>query len=321
MHARISVAVPVFRPEPEHLTALLASLDAQNVPPLEVILSEDPADDGRPLVVPERLSSGIPVKHSRNTERLGMVGNWNRSVELAAADAVLMMGQDDVLRPNACETHMAVLLEDPAVSASASLPDFIDDSGAARTPDQRSVGILRLIEPGARYRLPYDVLAVLALLYGNVTGEPCGTCFRTAAWVAVGGYSESFRHSADIDFILRVARECGPVMLSTADPLSARRLHGGNLTLEHVAQQVTAEDRERLFNDHRAALTEPDLLRRAQARLVTHNLFDGLRTRDPRRLAGSGFSARLAPAVTADLWENLGGRPRGRALIEACRVG
>lgn len=319
MHARISVAIPVFRPQPEHLTALLASLDAQTVPPLEVVLSEDPADDGDPLVVPQRLHNGRPIKHSRNSERLGMVGNWNRSVELTQGEAVLMMGQDDVLLPNACETHMDALLETPAASASASLPDFIDDSGRARASDQRSVGVRRLAQPGARYRLPYDVLAVLALLYGNVTGEPCGTCFRRDAWVAVGGYSESFRHSADIEFMLRVARQRGPVLLSTA-ALSARRIHVGNATFEHISERVTAEDRERLFAEHQAALTEPGLLRRAQARLVTHNLFDVLRTRDLRRLPVTGFRPRLTPAVAADLWENLGGRPRGATLMEACRV-
>ena len=318
MRARISVAIPVFRPRPEHLAALLDSLDAQTVPPLEVILSEDPADGCEPLVVPERLPSGSPIRRNRNPERLGMVGNWNRAVELTAGEAVLLMGQDDVLLPNACETHAGVLLEAPSAPASASLPVFIDDSGAPCAPDQRSAGVRRLIEPGARYSLRYDTLAVLALLYGNVTGEPCGTCFRREAWAAVGGYSESFRHSADIEFMLRMARECGAVLLSAA-ALSARRVHGGNVTLEHISQRVTAEDRERLFTDHRAALCEPGLRRRAEARLVTHNLFDALRTRDLRRLQLTKFRPRLAPAVAVDLWENLGGHPRGRALIEACR--
>lgn len=318
MHARISVAIPVFRPRPEHLAALLASLEAQTVPPLEVILSEDP-DDGEPLVLPECLPSGLPIRRSRNPKRLGMVGNWNRAVELTTGEAVVLMGQDDVLLPSACETHVAVLLETPSATASASLPDFIDDRGTPRAPDQRSVGVRRLVEPGARYRLPYDVLAVLALLYGNVTGEPCGTCFRREAWAAAGGYSESFRHSADIEFMLRIAQQCGPVVLS-ATALSARRIHAGNVTLEHISQRVTGEDRERLFVDHRAALTEPDLRRRAEARLVTHNLFDALRTRDPGRLQLSKFRPWLAPAVAVDLWENLGGHPRGKELMEAFRA-
>lgn len=319
MHARISVAVPIFRPRPEHLAALLASLDAQTVPPLEVILSEDPAADGEPLVAPASLPSGPPIKLSRNPQRLGMVGNWDRAVELTAGEAVLLMGQDDVLLPDACEMHMRVLWETPSTSASASLPDSIDDGGRPRTPDQRSIGVRRLVEPGAHYNLPYGVLATLALLYGNVTGEPCGTCFRREAWAAVGGYAESFRHSADLDFMLRMARQCGPILLS-ADALSARRVHAGNVTLEHISQGITAEDRERLFTDHRAALTEPELLNRAEARLVTHNLFDALRNRDLRGLAESGFTPRLAPAVAIDLWENLGGPPRGRKLMEACRA-
>lgn len=319
MHAPISVAIPVFRARPEHIEALLASLDAQTVPPLEVILSEDPAEGVEPLIVPERLPSGAPIRHSRNSERLGMVANWNRAVEMTAGEAVLLMGQDDLLLPHACETHAGVLLEMPSATASASVPDFIDDHGTARAPDQRSVGVRRLVEPGARYRLPYDALAVLALLYGNVTGEPCGTCFRRESWCAVGGYSESYRHSADIDFMLRVARECGVVLLS-ATALSARRLHGGNVTLEHISERLTAEDRQRLFTDHGAVLTQPGLRRRAEARLLTHNLFDALRTRDLRRLPVAQFRPRLTAAVAADLWENLGGPPRGRELMDACRA-
>lgn len=319
MPARISITIPVFRAQPEHLSALLASLDAQTLPPLEVIVSEDPSEAGPPLTVPDRLPSGSPIKHSRNPKRLGMVGNWNRSVELAAGEAVLMMGQDDVLLPSACETHASLLLENPSAVASASLPNFIDDSGAARAPDQRSVGVRRLAQPGARYRLPYDILAMLALLYGNVTGEPCGTCFRREAWVAVGGYSESFPHSADLEFMLRAARQCGPVLLS-ATALSARRIHRGNTTLEHISERVTAADRERLFLEHRAALSKPGLQRRAEARLVTHDLFDAVRARDLRRLPRRATRPWLAPAVVVDIWENLGGIPRGRAMLEACRV-
>jgi GT2 family glycosyltransferase len=320
MRAPISIAIPLFRPVAEHLTALLTSLEAQTVAPLEVILSEDPADADEPLVVGERLSNGTPIKRNRNPERLGMVGNWNRAVELTAGEAVLLMGQDDVLLPNACEVHTGMLLEAPSAPVSASLPDFIDDGGAARSPDQKSTGVRRLVEPGARYLLPYDVLAVLALLYGNVTGEPCGTCFRREAWAAVGGYSEAFRHSADIEFMLRMARTCGPVLLSST-ALSARRLHSRSVTLEHISRRVTAEDRERLFTDHRAALTDPELQRRAEARLLTHNAFDALRTRDLMRLPVADFRPRLTAAVVLDLWENLGGRPRGRELMESCRAG
>jgi GT2 family glycosyltransferase len=320
MQLRISVAIPVFRARREHLDALLASLEAQTVAPLEVVLSEEPDGGGEPLPVPEQLGGGTPIRRSRNNERLGMVGNWNRAVELTAGEAVVLMGQDDVLHASACEDHAAALEANPAAPASASLPDFIDDGGGACPPDQRSVGIRRLVEPGARYRLPYDALATLALLYGNVTGEPCGTCFRREAWAAVGGYSESFRHAADIDFMLRIARQCGDVLLSAA-ALSARRIHAGNVTREHISERVTAEDRERLFTEHGIALTEPGLRRRAEARLFTHNLFDALRTRDPRRLPIAPVRPRLAPAIAADIYENLGGRPIGRELIEAHRAG
>lgn len=319
MHLRVSVAIPIFRARREHLEALLASLEAQTVPPLEVVVSEEPADGGEPLPVPEQLRGGTPIRRSRNSERLGMVGNWNRAVELTRGGAVVLMGQDGVLHLSALEDHAAALEANPSTSASASLPDFIDDGGAARPPDQRSVGIRRLIEPGARYQLPYETLATLALLYGNVTGEPCGTCFRREVWAAVGGYSESFRHSADIDFMLRIARQCGDVLLS-ATALSARRIHGGNVTREHISEHVTARDRERLLTDHGGALTEPGLRRRAEARLFTHNLFDALRNRDPRRLPIATVRPRLAPAIAADLYENLGGRPIGRELIEVHRA-
>ena len=117
-----------------------------------------------------------------------------------------------------------------------------------------------------------------------------------------------------------MARHSGSVGL-TASALSARRIHAGNVTNEHISQGVTAEDREHLLAEHRASLSDPGLQRRAEARLLTHSLFDALRTRDPRRLQFTKFRPTLVPAVAADLWENLGGRPRGKELMEACRAG
>lgn len=303
--ADVSVCVPLYRPRPDHLRALVESVKAQSTPALEIVLSEDPSD-----VVLNELPDG-PIRYYRNPERLGMVGNWNQAVSLTRGRFVILVGQDDLLAPDAIATHLRVLAEVPGVAMSSSLPGFVDALGNARPSNLRSVTPDRLFEPERTYHVPFPVLVDLALMYGNVSGEPCGSCFVKERWAAVSGYSPSFPHCADVEFALRMA--AGGGLAITTRPLAMRRLHESNLTLSQIRTGVTSRDRHRLAAIY-GPLASSDYVRaRAEGRLVTHELFDALRTRGTRRPRVSGL--RPTPrALLDDVRENLGGTPWGRIL-------
>jgi len=234
---------------------------------------------------------------------------------------VIVVGQDDLLLPSACEHHERVM-EATKSPLSASRVAFIDAGGQAIPNNVKSVSPYRLIGVGGRREVvvPFQQLADLALVYGNVTGEPCGTAFLRAAFEAVDGYDPSFQHSVDIEFALRVAQKFGRVHLSSR-VLSRRRLHSTNATHLHLKSGLTSADRRQLFDRYCEAVTSQRIRRRGVARLITHDAFDAFRRPSGRSLlsAVSQIRLELVPALVRHILEDMGAPPVGRRWLRSAR--
>ena len=272
----ITVCVPAYAPNKQFLGQLLESVRDQTQRPDAVVISEDPSPSQDVLRLTDLPKLNVPIQLEINQNRLGMAGNWNRSVELAKSDLTMVVGQDDLLWASAVEHHLTILRSVPSAAMSCSLPAYITEAAEPRASNQLSVSNFRLFERGATYVLGYEHLLELALCYGNVMGEPCGSCFRRRCWSDVGKFDIAYGHAVDLEFALRLAKSAGKIVLST-DHQSSRRLHRANATATHIRSGVTSSDRHRIFADY-AADAPSGVRHRAAARLFTHDLFDAIRT-------------------------------------------
>ncbi len=255
----VSLAVPVFEPDPHHLARLLASIRDQARAELDVILRVDRAG---PEVESVAAASGLAaVQVVRNPEPLGMVANWNAAAALATGELMMVLGQDDELGRGMVERYVAELVAAPGVVAVSSGEHWIDEHDrpvdVPRRPNRRE----RIFVEQPRYVLTQDDLVRLCLRNGQVYGEPSAVMFRRSAFEAVGGYRTDMGHVADLDLDLRLSG-LGPVVY-LRDPLVRRRLHAGMATRDQQASGETAAARERL---HRAWIDHPSLSGRDRAR-------------------------------------------------------
>lgn len=102
----LSICVPTYS-RPEGLRRALASaidVPARLAGSIEVVVSDNSEDDRSEQVAAE-LGSASPVRvgYHRNVPGVGMVGNFNRCVELASGRYVLILHDDDHLLPGAVE--------------------------------------------------------------------------------------------------------------------------------------------------------------------------------------------------------------------------
>lgn len=255
----VSLAVPVFEPDPGHLARLLGSIAAQRRHGLDVVLR---VDRGGPEVEAAVAASGLAATRVvRNPEPLGMVDNWNAAAALATGELMMVLGQDDELGPGMIDRYVAELAAAPGVVAVSSGEQWIDGHDRVvdvpRRPNRRE----RIFVDLPRYLLTQDDLVRLCLRNGQVYGEPSAVMFRRSAFEAVGGYRPEMGHVADLDLDLRLAG-LGPVVY-VREPLVRRRLHGGMATRTQQATGETAAARERL---HRAWIDHPSLSARDRAR-------------------------------------------------------
>src|SRR5215217_3348041 len=104
----VSLCVPTWEPGAAHLGALLASIRAQALDDLEVVVSDDASSTDVAGLV-EEAAGGLDVRVVRQPRRLGMVANWNAAAALAGGDLMMVLGQDDELGPGMLAQYLREL--------------------------------------------------------------------------------------------------------------------------------------------------------------------------------------------------------------------
>lgn len=190
----VSIIMPCYS-HPDYLNTSLTSAIKQNFKgKYEIIvcdnndLNDTPTDNQK---VVEELNDS-KVLYYRNEKNIGMLGNWNRLIQLAHAPFVVFLHDDDMLLPTALTTLMSIQKEYDADGINASF-NTIDAKGNVLSEGKfvpnTKFGILKL----------HKVIksTVIDLFLGRNGGFGCGCLFRKNCLVEIGGFSPEFFPSAD----------------------------------------------------------------------------------------------------------------------------
>ncbi len=141
----LSVVVPVYRTRPDHMTALIRSMQAQTWPHWELCLADasagkrvDEAGETTPAVSPladllNKESAADPrIKVAYLTENGGISDNTNAAIAMATGELIVFADHDDLLAPNALYEIAKAYLEDKTREAIYSDEDKIDIEGEHR---------------------------------------------------------------------------------------------------------------------------------------------------------------------------------------------
>ena len=180
-------------------------------------------DDGTAEGVPEWFASlGHPrVRYLRNERNLGITANFQKCLELASREFMVMMGCDDRMLPNYVGVVQDLVARHPEATILQPGVQVIDGAGkpAAGLVDQTKK---RLYAP--RFR----GTAVLAgeplakrLLRGNWLYFPA-LCWRTTA-IAAAGFRQQFSVIQALDLVLRLVLDGAALVLSDEVAFQYRR--------------------------------------------------------------------------------------------------
>lgn len=99
---RVSVCVPTYNGE-AYLKECLESIQAQTFSDFEVIIVDDKSADETLAIAKEFARQDARFRIHPNPKRLGLVENWNRSLELARGEWIKFVFQDDSIERNCLE--------------------------------------------------------------------------------------------------------------------------------------------------------------------------------------------------------------------------
>ena len=198
---RFSVITAVFDPEPEHLRACIASVDAQAVDPvvaalgIEHVLVDDRST--RPEVASvlsdaESRSGAVTRRVVRRSENGGIVAASNDALAAATGDFLVLLDHDDVLVNGALTSVAAALAADDSVNVVYSDHDLMRPDGRCAWPMYKPEFSLERLRH-------HNYITHLVVARRSLVDE-------------IGGFTPGTDGAQDHDLLLRLAEVAAPFL-------------------------------------------------------------------------------------------------------------
>lgn len=101
----VTVAIPTYNRE-KYIDQAVESVLNQTFNNIELLIIDNHSDDNTQKVL--RQFGDIRIRYIRNKKNIGMMNNWNKCIKLAKGSYIVILGDDDILRPNFIEESLKV---------------------------------------------------------------------------------------------------------------------------------------------------------------------------------------------------------------------
>jgi glycosyltransferase involved in cell wall biosynthesis len=220
----VSVCVPTYNGL-QFLQECLDSIISQTFSDFELLIVDDRSDDRTLKIAEEYADRDSRIVIVRNPENLGLVGNWNRCIELAKGEWIKFVFQDDIIEPTCLEKLFAATqFGKPIVYCRR---DFIFELGTHENTKEYYLNHLSIQNPFA------DTVEISAQQYAevaiqnigvNFVGEPTSVMIHRSAFNQFGTFNPHLIMICDFEFCTRVAIHTGIVQVP--EVLAHFRVHG-----------------------------------------------------------------------------------------------
>lgn len=268
---KLSVCIPTYNGA-KYLGEAITSVLSQTLTDFELIIVDDCSTDATEAVI--KSFSDSRIKYFQNPARLGLVGNWNRCLELSTGKYICLFHQDDVMLAENLERKIKFLEENPSAGMVYSKVFIIDAEGHVTSDNWfcKTEPDKDFVAPGLNF---FETLASGP----NIISCP-GVMVRRECYEKLGGFDSRLPFTADWEMWMRIALFYDVAYLGK--PLAKYRLHEGNesrnfqgsaeLRHSYECKKIVLEKYpERIPNSQalRAIITE-DLVEQALDRALDH---------------------------------------------------
>ncbi len=210
----ISICVPMYNGE-KYLEECLESIKNQTFTDYEVIIVDDGSGDSS-LEIAKRYAAGDErFQVHRNEMNLGLVGNWNRCIEIARGEWIKFLFQDDYLDEEYLEKSISAAGEKYSLIFCRRKFVF---SNVTPEVKQEYLNIdtfnISKIYGKYGYITPEEVSqGVVKTFPGNIFGEPTSFLIRKEIFEKYGMFEKDLFQLCDYEFWIRVATHEGVYFL------------------------------------------------------------------------------------------------------------
>ena len=256
----VSVCIPTYNGE-KYLKECLDSVIVQTFSDFEILIVDDCSSDKTLSIVKEYASGDRRIRVIRNEQNHGLVGNWNRCVELARGEWIKFVFQDDLIAPECLEKMLAARKSDSAIICCRR--DFIFESGTDEHLQnfyQNIVWLENLFPQSTEISSKDFCQAILdyinkapGFIGYNFVGEPTTLLLHQKVFHQFGKFNPHLIQICDLEFWTRIAVHTGIIYVS--ETLATFRLHSNaTSTRNHAQYKYRIETLDQLLLLHEFAL-------------------------------------------------------------------
>lgn len=130
MRTSVTIAIPAYDAE-AFIEDTINSIIQQTYPIDEIIICDDCSNDNTILRVNEFIENTKfeNIRLIENEYNLGYQKNWNICLETATSDFVLLLHDDDLLKPDTIEKQIQFFQNHPDIALVGGNEDFINENG------------------------------------------------------------------------------------------------------------------------------------------------------------------------------------------------
>jgi GT2 family glycosyltransferase len=249
---KISICIPTYNGE-RYIGKSIESVLNQTINDFELIVSNDCSLDSTLKLVQDYYNNP-QLRLVENEYRLGLVGNWNRCIELASGEYIFIFHQDDLMEFNNVERKAIMLDQNPKVGLVFSNIYLVDEQGQTLGGHWNPT-----VLPSIDTVFSGKEFLRLLLSEGNLV--PCqAVAVRSSCYQELGAFDPRLRYTPDLEMWLRIALHYNVGYI--AEPLVRVRRHSGQESNHFLGMASEVQEVWRafeiLFSEQLSYIPEPE---------------------------------------------------------------
>lgn len=221
---KISVLMPLYNPEEEHLREAISSILNQTFTDFEFLIINDGSKNNAEDVV---LSFNDERINYIKQENMGLASTLNKGIDLASTDIIARMDQDDIAHSDRFEKQVKFLEENPNISIVGSWIKHFPKTEVVKVPEFPDL---------------------MDFLNSCVMNHPT-VMFRKSDFLKYNlKYNPELKTSEDYDLWARAVKVLN--FANIQEVLLDYRIHGGNMTVtrKNLQQEIECNIKKELLN-------------------------------------------------------------------------
>jgi glycosyltransferase involved in cell wall biosynthesis len=192
---KLSICIPVYNGA-DFIKEALDSVLRQDFQDFEVIVVDNQSTDNTVSII--RSYQDPKIKLFINDSNIGMVPNWNRSMELASGIYIKVLPADDFIYPGCLKKQVEILEKDKEkkISLVSGRRNIINEKG--------KVILNRGFSRNSKLVSGFDAINKNVRSGGNIIGEGGAVMFRKELLIKTGVFRSDIFYVLDIDLWYRM---------------------------------------------------------------------------------------------------------------------